>query len=68
MSSSTPTPIVREKWNAIADPGAIRTFIKAVIKNDIDNVRKMLTTDLIDSFVKTRKGELVNPLYICAKK
>lgn len=41
-----------------------RVFIKAVYKNDIGILQRLIRRDLIDAFVKTRKGTNVNPLYI----
>ena len=68
QSTVAPTTILREKWNTVTSDGDKKKFIKAVIKNDICVVRKMLSKDLIDNFVRTRKGEMINPLYVCVKK
>ena len=44
-----------------------REFVKAIHKGDLNSARNLLRKDLVDAFVRTRKGERVNPLYVAIK-
>ena len=70
-SSSTSSPsaeVLRVTLTHALNAGDSQHFIKAVIKNDFTLVRKLIVPELVDMFFKTRKGELINPLYVCIKK